>query len=67
MGRRLRQVKKARALEMEYVEQMGVYERVPRAHQWATGGKIVSTKWLDVKKGDSVSRDYRSQLVGREF
>ena len=29
--------------------------------------KIISTKWLDVNKGDSVNPNYRARLVGREI
>ena len=32
-----------------------------------TGGPPVSTKWLDINKGDDNDTDYRSRWVGREF
>ena len=32
-----------------------------------TGGPPVSTKWLDINKGDDNEPDYRSRWVGREF
>ena len=60
-------MRKAREVEMEYFERLGVYERVPRSHQVATGGKIIGVRWVDVNKGDSTDPDYRSRLVGREF
>ena len=60
-------MRKAREVEMEYFERLGVYERVPRSHQVAIGGKIIGVRWVDVNKGDSTDPDYRSRLVGREF
>ena len=61
------EVAKARQLEMDYFEGMRVYDRVPRSHQRLTGGKIIGTRWVDVNKGDSANKDYRSRLVGKEF
>ena len=29
--------------------------------------QVVSTKWLDVNKGDEASPNYRARLVGREI
>ena len=46
---------------------MGVYTRVPRSEQAQTGGKIITTRWVDVNKGDSANPNYRSRLVGKEF
>ena len=48
----------ARAVEMEYFAKLGVYEKVSRNHQTATGGK---------SNGDAQDVNYRSRLVGREF
>ena len=61
------EVLKARQLEMAYFDSMKVYTKVPRSHQEKTGGKIIRTRWIDVNKGDSERRDYRSRLVGKEF
>ena len=57
----------ARALEMEYFHKLGVYEKVSREDQMATGGKIIGVRWVDVNKGDALDVNYRSRLVGREF
>ena len=57
----------ARAVEMEYFGNLGVYEKVPRSHQIATGGKVIGVRWVDVNKGDATDVNYRSRLVGREF
>ena len=60
-------VKKARGVEMGFFKDMQVYEKVPRAEQKETGGKIIGTKWIDVNKGDSENPRIRSRLVGKEF
>ena len=44
---------------------MKVYNKVPRSE--AKGNKIISTRWLDVNKGDGNRPDYRARLVGREL
>ncbi len=54
---------KARRAEMTYFKQRGVYTKEPRR----AGMKVISTRWLDVNKGDDIHRDYRSRLVGREL
>ena len=45
-------VRDGRAVEMKFFKDMGLYECVPRSEQRETGGKIIGTKWIDVKKGD---------------
>ena len=30
-------------------------------------GKVIGVRWVDVNKGDSIHKDYRSRLVGKEF
>ena len=57
----------ARAVEMEYFHKLGVYEKVSRDHQAASGGKIIGVSWVDVSKGDALDVNYRSRLVEREF
>ena len=56
-----------RAVEMGFFKDMGVYERVPRAEQKETGGKIIGTKWIDVSKGDMDNPKIRCRLVAKEF
>ena len=53
----------ARKVEIKYFKDMGVYTNVKR-EAWM---KIISTKWLDVNKGDSLNNNYRARLVGREI
>eukprot|EP00973_Karenia_brevis_P084664 11748684-Karenia_brevis.AAC.1 len=55
---------RARRAEMEFFRQRGVYSKVLRE---SAKGPVISTKWLDVNKGDCDSPDYRSRLVGREI
>ena len=57
-------VRQARTLEMKFFSDMGVYTRVPRS---TMNGKIIKTRWIDINKGDSVRKKYRSRLVGKEF
>ena len=57
----------ARKLEIEFFRKMGVYTKVPRGEAVGGGHKIISTRWLDVNKGDEARPDYRSRLVGREI
>eukprot|EP00973_Karenia_brevis_P000364 52380-Karenia_brevis.AAC.1 len=54
----------ARALEMKFFRDKGVYTKVPRS---SVKGPIITTRWLDVNKGDESAPDYRSRLVGREI
>ena len=54
---------KARKLEMDFFRRMGVYTKVPREKYM----KVITTRWLDVNKGDEASPDYRARLVGREI
>ena len=58
-------VKAGRDVEMGFFKNMRVYDRVPRAEQKQTGGKIIGTKWIDVNKGDSDNPRIRSRLVGK--
>ena len=60
-------VKAARAEEMAYFKAMNAFERVPRSKIEEVGGKVVSTRWIDINKGDTSSPQYRSRLVGREY
>ena len=53
----------ARKLEIDYFKTMQVYSKVKR-EPWM---KIISTKWLDVNKGDEAAPNYRARLVGREI
>ena len=54
---------KARLLEMRFFREMKVYTKVKRE----PGMKVITTKWLDVNKGDTTEPNYRSRLVGREL
>ena len=53
----------ARRKELEFFKKLGVYTKVIKQ----PGMKVISTKWLDVNKGDETDRNYRARLVGREI
>ena len=53
----------ARRKELEFFKRLGVYTKVKKS----AGMKIISTKWLDVNKGDEEANNYRARLVGREI
>jgi len=57
----------ARKLEMKFFKDMQVYEKVDRRRAAADGCRVISTKWLDVNKGDATNPNYRARLVGREI
>ena len=61
------EVKKARAVEMDFFRKFGVYKRVPKSRIKELNGKFISTKWLDTNKGDKDNPNHRSRLVGREY
>ncbi len=49
---------------------MRIYEKVRRCQRsWAcdAGCKVISTKWLDINKGDAEHPYYRARLMGREL
>eukprot|EP00974_Lingulodinium_polyedra_P059892 5772533-Lingulodinium_polyedra.AAC.1 len=56
----------ARETEMSFFKKMGVYTKVDRAAV-PKGQKIVSTKWLEINKGDDRNPNVRARLVGREI
>ena len=62
-----RMAREARKLEMKFFREMRVYTKVPRSEAVALGVKIITTKWLDINKGDAKDPNYRSRLVGREL
>ena len=55
----------ARRLEIDFFRKRKVYTKVPRSH--AQGQKIITTRWIDINKGDADQPNYRSRLVGREL
>ena len=57
----------ARKTEMRFFKKMKVYTKVPRAEAIREGHNVITTKWIDVNKGDEKTPNYRSRLVGREL
>ena len=41
----------ARRLEMQFFKKMGVFEKVDRKEVGSSGGKVITTKWVDTDKG----------------
>jgi len=61
-------VREARAKELAYFEEKGVWERRPRAEaRQRTGKAAISVRWVDVNKGDDEHPNYRSRLVARQL
>ena len=56
-------VQAARREECQVIQTMGVWEPIPRPKN----EKVISTRWVDVNKGDEQRPKYRSRLVAREL
>ena len=60
--------KRARQDEIERINKMQVWEKVPTARCWErTGKRPVGTRWVDVDKGDQDHPNHRSRLVAQEI
>ena len=59
-------VEKARQDEIDIVESMGVWEKIPRS-KVPKGTKIIGTRWVDVNKQDETNPLYRTRLVAQEI
>ena len=59
-------VQQARRDEIKIIEDMGVWEKIPRS-QMQSGMKTIGTRWVDVNKQDEENPLYRSRLVGQEI
>ena len=61
-------VKEVRAKEIQYVRTMDLYEKVLIQQCYERTGKgPISTRWIDINKGDQKNPNYRSRLVAREI
>ena len=59
-----KKVKEARQLEMEYYDNMHVFDKVPIAQCWERTGKAsLKARWVDIDKGTR----YRSRWVAKQF
>ena len=56
-------VQAARLEECEVIKSMGVWEPIPRPKN----EKVITTRWVDVNKGDEIKEKYRSRFVAREI
>ena len=52
-----------RRVEIYFFKARGVYTKVLRK-PWM---QVITTKWLDINKGDEAAPNYRARLVGREI
>ena len=59
--------RKARKEEIEYIRKTNLYTKVDRKKATSLGKKVVAVRWIDINKGDDISRDYRSRLVAQEI
>ena len=63
-----KEVKRARAEEVEYVRKMKLYTKVPIDECYKKTGKApITVRWIDINKGDKLNPNYRSRLVAREI
>jgi hypothetical protein len=61
-------VREARAEELAFMRQWGVWERARVSECWqATGRAPIGSKWVDVNKGDSKTPLIRSRFVVKEI
>ncbi len=61
-------VMEARALELRYFSEKGVWVKKPRQlAKQRTGKGPISVRWVDVNKGDDLHPKYRSRLVARQL
>ena len=61
-------VKRARKEEIDYVHKMLLYDKLPVEECISmTGRSPISTRWIDINKGDASNPDYRLRLVAREM
>ena len=60
-------VEAARALELAYFEQKGVWRKRLMAEVRRQGKIPITVRWVDVNKGDDLNPRYRSRLVARQL
>ena len=61
-------VKEARKEEIEYVNKMHLYDKVPITECRRVTCKMpIIVRWIDVNKGDNDNPNYRSRIVAREI
>ena len=62
-----KEVMRARLKELDYINNKGVWKKIPRREAWEKGIKIIKSRWIDVNTGDGINPNYRSRFVGKEF
>ena len=60
--------REAREDERRGCVESNVFTKVPIQQCWeTTGEQPISTRWVDINKGDDKNPNYRSRWVGRDF
>ena len=57
-------VAKARGEALEFIDNMGVWDIIPRSEAGVT---VIKGRWVDVNKGDEARPNYRCRYVAKEF
>ena len=58
----------ARTEEIEETRRGNLYDKVDISECWDVAGKgPITTRWVDINKGDTVHPEYRSRIVAREM
>ena len=61
-------VREARAKELTYFNDKGVWRKRPRQEAYQrTGRAPITVRWVDINKGDEENPKYRSRLVARQL
>ncbi|MDA8583426.1 hypothetical protein N9L68_04315 [bacterium] len=60
-------VVEARGKEMQYVRDMRVYDKTPRAQAARKGWNRINTRWIDINQKGHCNPNCRSMLAGNEF
>jgi hypothetical protein len=65
---RVKDVRKARKEELDYMVKKGIWDVVDESECWKkTGAAPVSTRWVDRNKGTEEQPEVRSRIVARDF
>lgn len=60
-------MRKASAEDVEYLGKTNLYTKSPRHKAAQSKKKVISARWIDIDKEDSINENYRSHLVLREI
>jgi len=60
-------VRDARQEEIQWINKIGLYTKVPRSVAQQRGKTVLPVRWVDVNKGDRSRMKLRSRIVGKEL